>query len=246
MMQLHGTGGGKRNPGVVQKESLISLALFGYGNKAVHSNHEFIRLFEGFQDTLKEIMPVDIGFRRMEVRMPEVVLVTDSGEFALDAMSGGINALFGIAWQIYIFGADKSECTVTIDEPENHLHPSMQRAILPSLARAFPNFRFVVSSHSPFIVTSFDQASVYGLAYTKAGGIVSNRLDSKELSGTLNRVLREVLDVESNLPLWVESRINEVLTESAGLAPTERAQMVMSELRRLGISDAIADYEVGR
>jgi predicted ATPase len=154
-----------KNPGMAQKESIIALALFGYGNQAVSGNVEYRDIFEQFQDVLARILPKSIGFIRLEVRMPEVVLVTRSGDFSLDAMSGGINALFGIAWQIHMYGAGKNGCTVTIDEPENHLHPSMQREFLPSLAIAFPKFRFVIATHSPFIISSHYDSSVYGLMF---------------------------------------------------------------------------------
>ena len=39
-----------RNPGLVLKQSLISLALFGYGNEAVQGNDEYRELFLGFQE----------------------------------------------------------------------------------------------------------------------------------------------------------------------------------------------------
>ena len=42
-----------RNPGVVLKESLVSLALFGYGNEFVQPNAEYKLLFDEFQDILK-------------------------------------------------------------------------------------------------------------------------------------------------------------------------------------------------
>jgi hypothetical protein len=155
-----------RNPGLAQKRSLIALALFGYGNEAVTPNHEYREMFERFQDILRVLLPREIGFQGLEIRMPEVVLVTTSGTFSLDAMSGGINALFGIAWQIHMYGANRPECTVTLDEPENHLHPSMQRSFLPSLARAFPRYRFIVATHSPFVVTSFPASNVYAFSFS--------------------------------------------------------------------------------
>ena len=98
LAQTYGSSNRVQNPGIVQKKSIISLALFGYGNEAVQANPEYRRLFEEFQEILSHILPPELGFERLEVRMPEVVLVTRSGEFALDAMSGGVNALFGMAW----------------------------------------------------------------------------------------------------------------------------------------------------
>jgi len=136
-----------KNPGVILKQSLVSLALFGYGNQVVAPNNEYRRLFESFQVVLGKILPKNIGFQRLEVRMPDVVLITETGQFSLDSMSGGVNDLFGLAWQIHMYGVDKEACTVIIDEPENHLHPSMQRTLLPSLSRAFPNLLWLLIVH---------------------------------------------------------------------------------------------------
>ena len=52
---------------------------------------------------------------------------------------------------------------VLIDEIENHLHLSLQRSILPFLIGLFPNVQFVVSSHSPFVLTSAPDVVVYDL-----------------------------------------------------------------------------------
>lgn len=114
-----------RNPGVVLKESLVSLALFGYGNEFVQPNPEYRRLFDEFQEILRKMLPRQLGFKKLVVRVPDIVLITETGEFPLDAMSGGVSAVFSMAWQIHTFGAEKDGCTVVIDEPENHLHPSV-------------------------------------------------------------------------------------------------------------------------
>lgn len=245
LFQTYGSGRPPQNPGIAQKQSIMSLALFGYGNEAVRSNPEFRDIFESFQDVLRHVLPNELGFERIEVRMPEVVLITKSGDFALDSMSGGINALFDMAWQIHMFGADKPKCTVTIDEPENHLHPSMQRSFLPSLAKAFPKYKFIIATHSPFVVSSFPESSVYGLSYEQSRRIVSEKLDISDLSGTPNRVLREILDVKSNIPIWVEERIRSAIAQYENDPVDVRAKHVMSALRELGIADSLPEYIPG-
>lgn len=132
----------------------MSLAVFGYGSIAVIENPEYNRMFEDFQEVLRILLPKVIGFIRLEIRVPDIVFVTESGDFSLDAASGGIGAIVGIAWQIFMYGQDKEGFVVTFDEPESHLHPSMQRELLPNLFRAFPKTQFIIATHSPFIVPS--------------------------------------------------------------------------------------------
>ena len=247
LLQTYGSAN-VRNPGLVLKQSLISLALFGYGNEAVQGNEEYRELFLGFQEILRIVLPKPLGFERLEVRMPDVVLVTRTGEFPLSSMSGGVNSLFGIAWQIHMYGADKDSCTVILDEPENHLHPSMQRSLLPDLAKAFPKYKFIVATHSPFIVTSNPDANVYGLIYNESNRIISEHLGKADLAGSPDKVLREILDVPTTLPIWVENKITEVLNKYEGTPDNEeKVSKMFEELKSLGLNDSLSmfDYKQG-
>ena len=63
------------------KAALISLATFGYGNEVVTPNDEARSAFEGFSRVLKSVLPTDLGFQKVAIRMPEVVLETKTGDF---------------------------------------------------------------------------------------------------------------------------------------------------------------------
>jgi predicted ATP-binding protein involved in virulence len=49
---------------------------------------------------------------------------------------------------------------VLIDEIELHLHPGLQREILPRLRDVFPHAQFIVSTHSPQVLSSLHAANV--------------------------------------------------------------------------------------
>jgi len=49
---------------------------------------------------------------------------------------------------------------VIIDEIEQHLHPRWQREILPRLKSTFSNVQFIVSTHSPLVLSSADRESL--------------------------------------------------------------------------------------
>ncbi|MDO5403354.1 MAG: AAA family ATPase, partial [Eubacteriales bacterium] len=102
------------------KEAIISLATFGPGNTYVKSNQESLDIFEGFQSILSTILPPKIGFQKLTIEIPEVILETASGKFPIDAVSGGIASIIELAWMIYMYSPSENTFTVLFDEPENH------------------------------------------------------------------------------------------------------------------------------
>ena len=192
------------------KAALVSLATFGYGNKVVTPNAEARSAFEGFSRVLKSVLPADLGFQKVAIRMPEVVLETRTGDFSLDAASGGIAALLDLAWQIYMRSRTDSTFTVLMDEPENHLHPRLQRSVLPGLLYAFPQAQFIVSTHNPFVVTSVRDSNVIVLDFDNEK-VKSTYLASVDRTATANQVLTDVLGVPFPAPLWVEDEIGNIV-----------------------------------
>ena len=51
---------------------------------------------------------------------------------------------------------------VLIDEVDAHLHPSWQAKIMPALMEAFPNIQFIVTTHSPKVLSEY-RGAVIGL-----------------------------------------------------------------------------------
>ncbi|MBY0221622.1 AAA family ATPase [Sporosarcina aquimarina] len=193
------------------KKSLMSLAVFGEGNSLVEPNQEFQKKFDGFAEILRKLLPRHIGFNAIKIESGEVVLKTDSGDFLIDAVSGGLGALIDLAWQVFMFNEDDSEFTVLIDEIENHLHPSMQREILPNLINAFPEAQFIISTHSPFVVNSIKEASVYALKYNENNRVISLNLDFENSSKDAFDILKDVLGVTVTMPVWLENELEEAI-----------------------------------
>jgi predicted ATP-binding protein involved in virulence len=50
---------------------------------------------------------------------------------------------------------------VLIDEIELHLHPAWQRNIIPALTATFPNIQFIVTTHSPQVLSNVESKSVF-------------------------------------------------------------------------------------
>ena len=91
----------------------------------------------------------------------------------LDQLSGGQRAVLALAadlaWRMaqgnpHLDGPLRSEAIVLIDEVELHLHPSWQQRILNDLRRTFPNAQFIVSTHSPQVLTTVEPKHIIELA----------------------------------------------------------------------------------
>lgn len=84
---------------------------------------------------------------------------------------------------------------VLIDEIETHLHLELQKSILPFLTEFFPNIQFVMTTHSPFILSSISNAAIYdlenqtlvehGLGNVPYEGVVEGYFKVDKLSETL-------------------------------------------------------------
>lgn len=237
--RYQGSGGQSENFHI--KETLISLATFGYGNQVVAKNEQAISLFEGFEKILTEVLPPKLGFERIAVRIPEVVLITKTGEFSLDAVSGGVASVIDLAWQLYMYESPEKGFIVTLDEPENHLHPEMQKTLLPNFIKAFPDIQFVVATHSPFVITSVSDSNVYALNYDEKYKVYSILLQDFEKSGTANEILRQVLGIETTMPNWVDNKIENIINKYAkdGITPENLASF-KSDLKEVGLQKYVS------
>lgn len=241
-LNLFSSGGySGHSPTYRMKEAIVSMAAFGPGNKFVQRNEKIEKLFLDFKNILKHILPSDLGFKDLSVRIPDIVLETESGEFLLDASSGGIMSIIDLAWQIFLYSHDKKEFVITIDEPENHLHPSMQRSLLNDFVKAFPNAQFIVVTHSPFIVSSIRESNVYALKYEKFHDdegkaikkVVSQKLDLNQKAATASEILRDVLGVPVTLPKWAADDLQTICStftvEDFKTDGLERLRRVLNE-----------------
>lgn len=218
------------------KETLLSLATLGYGNEHVIANAESIRIYEGFVKILRTVLPPKLGFETLLIRSPEVVLKTKTGEFSIDAVSGGIASIIDLAWQIYMFDESDRQFIVSFDEPENHLHPEMQKTLLPNFLKAFPNVQFIIATHNPFIISSVIDSNVYALTYDIRNNVNSELLENIEKSGTANEILRQVLGIETTTPYWVDNKIEDLLKKysKAGIT-SENIKSFKDDLASIGL-----------
>jgi len=127
--------------------------------------------FENFKKALRNIYNCqELELLRDTKNLSYKIKIPGRESFALDEMSDGYASFLDILVELLMrFGTDGADvdynksAVVLIDEIEAHLHVELQRKILPFLVEMFPNVQFIVATHSPFVMTSLENAIVFDL-----------------------------------------------------------------------------------
>ncbi len=102
--------------------------------------------------------------------------ITQKGrsEFSFKDLSSGYSAVFDIFGDLIVRAEYLSRTpeelvgVVFIDEIDAHLHVSLQRKVLPFLIKSFPGVQFIVTTHSPFVLSSVDNVLIYDMSSGKS------------------------------------------------------------------------------
>ena len=125
---------------------------------------------------------------------------------------------------------------VIIDEPENHLHPELQRRLLPSFLEAFPNTQFIIATHNHFMVSAVSDSSVYVLNYAENRKVNSRLLDMVNKAGSSNEILREVLGLPFTIPIWADKKIQQIIERHSEMELNEEVlRSLRAEMAYLGL-----------
>ena len=92
---------------------------------------------------------------------------------------------------------ERSPATLLIDEIENHLHPTWQRRVLPSLREHFPQLQIFATTHSPFFVAGLDVGQVHRLYRDEDLTVRADAPNSEQIVGwTIDEILRGLMGVQ--------------------------------------------------
>lgn len=136
-------------------------------------NHEEAQKIEEwfirFENSLKELFDkpsLKLVYDRKKFNFH---LVYDKRQFGFDGFSDGYASVLSIVTEL-ILRMEAHEVSVydmqglvLIDELETHLHVDLQKKIFPFLTSFFPNIQFIVTTHSPFVLSSISNAVICDL-----------------------------------------------------------------------------------
>lgn len=169
-------------------------------------------------------------------RLPSTAMLIDKGDVSLDIMqlSQGERSLLAlvadIALRLTIMNPEKEnpllgEGVILIDEVDIHLHPRWQRSIVRNLQRTFPNCQFILTTHSPLVVSDPQDVQIFLLENGSA----------KELDNLYGMDIEQVLLEIMGTPLRYEplqEQIDEMMRAIQD-KEFEKAKALRKELLRV-------------
>lgn len=160
------------NPGAKLTKYLVDLKATQAFTKDKEKSEKIDKWFQTFENILKIIFDDD----KLHLNFNEETFqfsICESGRetFNFNTMSRGYAAILDIINDLIMRMEAKSglrtefdmEGIVLVDEIETHLHLELQKKILPVLTSLFPNIQFIITTHSPFILSSLDNVVIYDL-----------------------------------------------------------------------------------
>jgi predicted ATP-binding protein involved in virulence len=139
------------------------------------------------------------------------IMIAFSGhEIALSKYSSGFQTIMqliiDVSYRIILLNPShpdpkKTPGVVLIDEIDLHLHPNWQWKIMDTLGQLFPNIQFIVTTHSPMILSSCKECNLILLGYdSNKGQIYHEEENTSELYGQSVDDVLNIHMVSSHIP----------------------------------------------
>lgn len=171
--------------------------------------------FKAVQQTVDNMLKPHTGWHGLKysAEHEELVLTHNlHGKLKVSQLSDGIRnmlALVGdIAYRCYKLNAHQGEAAprrthgiVLIDEVDMHLHPGWQQTVLTDLTAAFPKLQFVVTTHSPQVLSSIRRDSIRVLGQDVDGAAIAEPPLAMTYGEPSGDVLHSVMSIDPLPPV---------------------------------------------
>jgi predicted ATP-binding protein involved in virulence len=175
---------------------------------------------EALFEVLKKVIGLSLnnGAFKYVARKTLTPIIEQNGiEVSLDKLSSGnlylIQRMVSMLGKMYsalvLSGKPLSELCQTpglllIDEAENHLHPKWQKTFINNILEIFPNLQIILTTHSPFIVASVDNARIY---------VCESKVDHAVITDQTDQYSNKPVDEILLTPLFNTQPFNEKISE---------------------------------
>lgn len=209
------------------------------------------RQLTAVRTAISHFMP---GFTNLRVRRkPRLHMSIDKNDQALNVLqlSQGEKSLMALVGDIArrlammnpaLTNPLQGDGIILIDEVDMHLHPTWQRSIVKRLTTTFPNCQFILTTHSPLVISDSKEVLVYSLEDGQlmtvpsqygedANSVLLNVMDTQVRNETIAAQLSDLLDSiqEANNPKRID-RAKEKLAALEAELPSNHLEMVKAKM----------------
>jgi predicted ATP-binding protein involved in virulence len=188
---------------------------------------------------LQDAVPNLVGFD-YDADLADLVVNFGEGEVPFGSLSDGQRGFFGMIAEITIRCVQLNphhngeairltEGLVLVDEVDLHLHPAWQRSIIRSLTNTFPKIQFLITTHSPIVLTEVEQSSILDLDRPEDGFVPDFSSLGKD-SGWVTRHLMHA----STRPEWAADALSNIEAAIDNESDDEARRLIALLRDRLG------------
>jgi predicted ATP-binding protein involved in virulence len=222
-------------------------------NRDKKKSERFKQVLTNIEQTISDITGWRIEFDLQTEPLNLIARVNDE-DLDFDVLPDGLRSL--ISWIADLAGRIdllkweddlpifEKNLILFLDEIEIHLHPAWQRKVLPVVQKLFKNSQIFISTHSPFVINSVDDAWVYKLELENGKARVAEVVKSED-GHSYSYVLSEIFDIKEEFGIEVQKDLakfkelrNKILASNNGSEKSEK------ELLKLAKSLAVQSEEL--
>lgn len=138
---------------VLEKLSSSPQSVEGENSEYIlQDNHPLKKAFLDFEKLFKIPLKLYKSNPQKQMENAFVASYTDNNIIKLNNLGSGYEMFFSILWAIYRSLDDEKDLIILLDEPELHLHPSMQERLIKLLAYYSDKVQIIISTHSPLFI----------------------------------------------------------------------------------------------
>lgn len=133
------------------------------------------------------------------------------------------------------------EGIILIDEIDLHLHPKWQRIVVPKLLKVFPKCQFLVSTHSPHVLTHVQPENIFLLDWIDSN--ITAQHPSESYGKTVERILEDLMGLETTRPVVVKTDLQAIYELIARNQLDEARQEVANLKPKIGSDPELVKAE---
>jgi hypothetical protein len=207
----------------VQNDFVQSWLLGLYSKRAIardrrQSDDEYARALERFENALRLLYDEGVSFDVELEPSFQPRLKAFGRNLDFSQLPDGVRSTVGwiadfmmrqdvVKWDRKIGG--KRPGVLLLDEVDAHLHPLWQRRLLPAMREALPDVQILVTSHSPFVISSCPGSRVHVLELDERGRAHARPPVDSPIGESVTTTLKEIFGVDSRFDVLTERELDE-------------------------------------